>query len=274
MKKVILVICLLCIMGIIASCGSKMTQGVSNGLMEGASPSTSALAIYYYNGENVFCSYIFESNIEQDILYELDAVRAVEVDDWSLEDITLPIYGLRIGATDGLDIFAAWCNGYWISQTGNVYRFDFDFAKLEKKYSWSHEQELSSFSVFPCAYFLTQDERGWNSTLLVPTEELKAPDGITMTLEAWDIDTVKVSIKNDSSTDWMYGELYSLHVSLNSVWYDIPPTPGGWAFISIGLTIGGGQTQNKTYHLDMYGELPAGTYRLVAFGLSVEKIIP
>ena len=251
------------------SCGKTL----SNGLMEGASPNTSALALYYYDGEKVSCSYIYDSNITKNILNELDAVKATEVENWSLEDITQPIYGLWIAAADGSGIFAAWSNGYWISQDGTVYRFDFNFADLEKKYTWSDKQDFFSFADFPCARFLTQDESGWNAKLLTPAAELEPPDGVTMTVESWDKDTVKVNIENHRGTDWMYGEHYSLQLLLDGVWYEIPAMPEHWGFNDIGLAVQAGESQNKIYHLTMYGELPAGTYRIVVYGLSVESII-
>ena len=248
------------------SCGKTL----SNGLMEGASPNTSVLALYYYNGENVSCSYIYDSNTTKNILNELDAVKATEVKNWSLKDITQPIYGLWITATDGSGIFVAWSNGYWIDQVGTVYSFDFSFADLEKKYPWSDKREFLSFVDFPCARFLTQDERGWNGMLLTPAAELEPPDGVTMTLESWDKDTVKVNIANHRGTDWMYGEHYSLQLLLDGVWYEIPTTPGNWVFNDIGLVVQADERQSKIYHLTIYGELPAGTYRIVAYGLSVE----
>ncbi len=251
------------------SCGRTM----SNGLMEGASPNTSALALYHYNGERASCSYIYDSNTTKSILNELDSVKATEVENWSLNDITQPIYGLWITATDGSGIFTAWSNGYWISQVGKVYRFDFSFADLEKKYPWSDKQEFFPFADFPCARFLTQDESGWNSMLLTPAAELEPPDGVTMTLESWDQDTVKVNITNNRGTDWMYGEHYSLQLLLDGVWYEIPAMPGHWGFNDIGLIVQAGEKKNKTYHLTMYGELPSGTYRIAAYGLSVEGVI-
>ena len=253
----------------ITSCG----KPTSNGLMEGASPDTSALAVYYYNGEKVSCYYIYDSDITKNILNELDAVKATEVENWSLKNITQPIYGLWITATDGSDIYAAWSNGYWISRTGTVYRFDFSFEDLEKKYLLSDKQEFLSFTHFPCARFLTQDESGWNSMLLTPAEELEPPDGVVMTLESWDQDTVKVNIANNKDSEWMYGEHYNLQLLLDGVWYEVPPMPGQWAFNDIGLIVRADERQNKTYDLTMYGELLPGTYRIVAYGLSVESII-
>ena len=62
--------------------------------------------------------------------------------------------------------------------------------------------------------------------LLTPAAELEPPDGVTMTLESWDKDTVKVNIENHRGTDWMYGEHYSLQLLLDGVWYEIPTMPG------------------------------------------------
>ena len=76
--------------------------------------------------------------------------------------------------------------------------------------------------------------------MLTPAADLETPDGVTMTLEPWDDETV---------------------------------SPGNWGFNDIGLIAQDGEEQNKTYNLTMYGELPAGTYRLVAYGLTVETTI-
>jgi len=245
----------------------------SNGLMQNASPSTSALGFYVYDGEKVSQSFAFDSHITRNILDKLDAVRAVEAKDWSLADITLPIYGLEIGAKDGWSIFVAWSNGTWITQTGAAYRFDFDFAKLEQDYPWSDKREFSFFSVLPCARLLAQDESGWSSALLTPVSEPNPPDGVSMTLVSWDKDEVTVTIANDSGAEWSYGEHYVLQVLLSGVWYDVPAVPGNWAFNDIAYIILDGGRQDKTYHLGMYGDLPAGTYRLVSSELSVSAAV-
>ena len=254
----------------VTACG----RPVSNGLMEGASPSTSALTLYHYDGEAVSFSYIYDAPAIQSLLDELDAVKATKAEKWSLEDISPPIYGFNINATDGWGIFAAWSNGYWIKQDGTAYKFNFDFAELEKKYPSSGKQNFPSFSIFPCAYFLTQDESGWNDALLTPAKEKFPSTGVTMTLESWGKTTVTVNITNNGAEDWMYGEYFGLEVSLNGVWYEFPATPGNWGFNDIGFILKSGETQNKTYNLTMYGEFPPGTYRLVAFDLSAEATLP
>jgi len=248
-------------------------EKISNGLMANASPDTSALELYCYDGENIYSSYSYDRDMTQSILDELDSVKAKEAENWSLDDIALPIYGFWIGSTDGSPIFAAWSNGYWITKDGKAYSFDYDFEKLEKEYPWTDKREASSFAIFPCAYYLSKDENGWRDTLLSPADELKAPQGITMTLEAWKRDAVAVNIANNRTTQWMYGEFFDLQVLLDGIWYEIPTVPENWAFLAIGINIKGGEEQRKMYNISMYGQLPAGTYRLAAYGLSVEHTI-
>ena len=86
--------------GVLVLCMAACEGTTSNGLMQDASPSTSALALYTYNGEKVSRMFIFDSDTTQNILDELDAARATEAERWSLDDITLPVYGLEVGSTD------------------------------------------------------------------------------------------------------------------------------------------------------------------------------
>lgn len=244
-----------------------------NGLMKDATPNTSALTYYIYDGEFVRRSLTFDTNTKQSILDKLDRAKAIEAENWSLEDITLPIYGLEIGSADGTNIFAAWSNGYWISQDGTVYSLDFDFAGLEQNYIWPNEDKFHSFAVFPCARFLTQDENGWNRTLLTPAIDLSPPEGIILTLEAQNNDGVTINILNESGAEWSYGDTFGLQVLLEGVWYDIPTIPGNWGFSAISYVIQDGEEQSKTYNLTMYGKLPLGNYRLVTKDLSVEFMI-
>jgi hypothetical protein len=250
----------------LASCG----KAQSNGLMKGASPETSALTLYRYDGNNNYCAYLYDSGDVRKVLDELDANKAVKAENWSLGDITMPVYGFWIGSVDGPGIFVAWSNGYWIAQDETAYSFDFDFGKLEQNYAWTDKMGFTDFAMFPCARVLTQDENGWDSTLLKPAPELNAPAGIAMALESWDKDVISVNFSNNSGAEWTYGEYFNLQVQLDGKWYEIPAAPGNWGFNDIAHVIRDGEEQKKEYHLAMYGALPTGTYRFVAYGLSVE----
>ena len=250
---------------------SSCSRTISNGLMEGATPETSALEFFQFDGNTVFSAFLFDEFLIEQLLEELDTVTATRSPDWTLDDITLPIYGFWIGDVTGQGIAVAWSNGYWITQEGYAYSFDFDFEILQS-YPWEHERDFSSFTAFPNARILTKNENGWNQTLLTPVniENFDTPmTDITMTLVDWNSEQVTVTIANESNDEWMYGEHFSLHVFLDNEWFDVPPLPN-FAFSDIGLIVPASGEVSHVYALDMFGNLPRGFYRLVAYGLYVE----
>jgi len=242
--------------------------------MEGASPDTSALALFHFDGETVTREFIFESDITQQILDELDSVRITERTDWSLDDVTLPMFGLSIGAYDGTMIDAVWSNGYWITHDGRAYLFDFDFDRLQQNYNWRSRDSFPSFIHFPNARLFAQHDNEWDSRFLTPAPSIIPPEGITITLNSWDSDTVSVDITNHNDIEWMYGQHYELHVLLDGIWYGVPTDHGSWGFTDEGLIVQAGQSIEHIYHLQMFGDLHSGTYRLVAYGLYVEYTLP
>jgi len=129
-------------------------QTAQNDLMKSVSLTTSALELYHYNGEITCSSISFDINNNQNILAELNAVIAREVKDWSPNDITLPIYGLKTAAADGSSVFVAWSNNFWIAQDGTVYVFDFDFNRIKENYTWSKTNDIPGFSLFHANAFL------------------------------------------------------------------------------------------------------------------------
>ena len=292
--RVRFVIFILMFVLVLSSCG----RTASNGLMDDASPETSALEFFYFDGDTVRSSFLFERSLVEEVLEKLDSVPASRARDWSLEDVTLPLYGFQIGDVSGWGLYVAWSNGYWITREGHAYTFDFDFETLNV-YPWEHSRTFPSFSGFPNARLLTKDENGWNSTLLSPADSflessvfsdvdsLPPPIGgdseelvdgrinptgiayIEMTLVDWNREYVTVVISNEGDEEWMYGLGFSLHVLLDNQWFDVPPLPG-WAFASIGLIVPANGEEEHVYHLDMFGDLPDGRYRLVAYGLYVE----
>ena len=273
-KKMWLVAMVVLACSVFLFCVSSCATPVSNKLMSNASPGTSALTLYRFDGKTTQWKTIYNGKTITSVLNELDSVSAKQSENWSLQDIELPVYGLWIGANDGFSIYVAWSNGYWISQDGTVYSFDYDFEKLEKDFPWTDEEEYNSFTLFPNARILSQDENGWNKRMLTPAEELRKPEGISLTLEAWGENTVDVQWINTGANEWMFGEPFSLQVLLEGEWYEIPTISGDWAFTAIGIILKSEEVLSKTYNLMSYGDLPSGTYRLVTEGLAVEAVIP
>ena len=247
----------------LAGCG-----GSRNTLLEGASPDTSALTLYVYDGETVTWQYLFDSQAVQKLLDQLAEVQATATEDFLPTQAAAPIYALEIGGEDGLPRVGAWSDGHWITADGAVYTFDFDFPALLTAYSWEAGDQHSDFSVMPCARTMTCGDSGWNTALLTPAEDLQPPEGISMTLADQADGTLTVTLENTTDTEWAYGEAFSVQALLDGTWYSIPMLPDNWGFNSIGILLAPGERSEKTYDLSFYGTLPAGTYRLVVEGLS------
>lgn len=258
-----------CLALLLCACGSR----AKNGLFSAAAPETSAMMLYVCeDGENVRRMALFENGSERQILDRLSEVKAEPAQGWTPGDVTMPVYAVEIGRNDGEAgwLGAAWSNGYLIMPDGTAYEFDFDFAAVEKRYAWIAEDGEYRLDALPCSRALAQDGNGWINRLLSPARELCPPEGISLAkAPAEDAGSVSVVFENGLDTQWCFGEYFHLEVQLDGRWYVVPPETE-LAFNDIGYILPAGGTQEKTYSLAPYGELPDGLYRLVAEGMSVE----
>ena len=164
----------------------------------------------------------------------------------------------------------AWSNGYLYNRDGEVYEFDFDFDDLLKDYDFEEKWSRSDGMALPCMRYLVQDENGWNADLMNPAAEPEAPDGITVEID-YTGETIEAAFRNDGTEPWGFGTYWSLQVNLDGVWYEVPTSPvSNWGFPDIGYELAAGGTWEETYHMEMYGDLPAGQYRFYAFGVTDE----
>ena len=241
-----------------------------NELMRYASP-MSTFIFFVFDGETTLRR---ESRRDIDnmlsVIEELSSVPAARVTGWTISDITLPIFGFRLGTWRGESIRAAWSNGFLITRSGDVYRFDFDFEEFNERQRWSmfRDSEFAGMGM-PNQRQLALDDEGWHTRFLAPAVELAdPPEGIEMALVSNTNYGVTVAITNHNEDYWFYGLDYGVHMLLDGVWYNIPMVD--YKFIQdIGLILGAGQTDVRTYSLHMYGELLPGTFRLVVFGMYV-----
>jgi len=242
------------------------TPTAPNNLMGNASAAHSAFMFSVHDGETVTGKVAFQG--VQHILGELSNTPAARVTGWTLDDITLPIYGIEMGTSCGRGIRAAWSNGFWVTQTGDVYRFDFDFEDFIQRQTWELPSSNRYFAWFPNAIFLTRDENAWRDTLLTPAASLSPPESIEMTFVSNTNEDITFTLTNNNNIQWVSGMQYRIDVLLDGIWYPIPPAEN-WMVIGIGLVLEAGETRTETYNWGMYGELPSGTYRLVKFDMYV-----
>ncbi len=243
-----------------------------NTLLEGASPESSALALYKYENGTVTSFWLYDTETEEQLLAALAEVDAKE-NDWTLTDLEKSVYGLGIGAGEGF-LTAAWSDGHWITSDGTVYDFDFDFAALETAYPWDDVESYAAEGLpvgFPALRAMSLTENGWNAAILAPSEALTPSEGITMELVSRTDTEITVEYGNRSGQEAGLGKYFAMQVQLDGVWYAIPPERE-LMFEDIAYVFPADGTFEMTYDISPYGTLPAGTYRLVSedMGLAVE----
>ena len=243
-----------------------------NTLFDTASPETSLMAFYVYDGSEMTCYWLSDDSLEWEIISKMKNTSAVPAE-VTTDDVEFPAYGFELGSTDGWGLYMTWSNGYLYNRDGEVYEFDFDFDDLLNDYPFEEKWSRSDGMALPCMRYLVQDENGWNADLMNPAAEPEAPDGISVDID-YTGETIAATFRNDGTEEWNFGTYWSLQVNLDGVWYEVPASPvSNWAFPDIGYVLGAGETWDETYHMEMYGDLPAGQYRFYAFGVTDEFTI-
>ena len=254
---------------LLTACGA----GEPNTLFDTASPETSLMAFYVYDGAEMTCYWLSDDALEWEIINKMKNTSALPAE-VTTDDVKFPAYGFELGSTDGWGLNMAWSNGYLYNRDGEVYDFDFDFEKILEKYDFEERWTRSDGLWIPCLRYLVQDENGWNAELMNPLiEEPVPPEGISVEID-YTGDTIEAVFRNDGTEDWNFGTYWSLQVKLGGQWYEVPASPvSNWGFPDVGYGLTPGGTWEETYHMDMYGDLPAGQYRLTAFGVTDEFTI-
>ena len=107
----------------------------------------------------------------------------------------------------------------------------------------------------------------WDVIRLGVAEYPAPPEGVYLTLARVKENAVVAVVHNDTEESWEYGYGHTLQVKLADKWYVVPQMQGNDRnYVLIGLSasfLDPGQTAEQTYGLGDWGELPAGTYRLV-----------
>ena len=260
MKKLL---CVLLLLLLLTGCGSTVD------LMPGASPETSALGLYVYDGTTITRQHLFETEaVRAEVLKDFRNAKAApaEVD---MTALTPPFYGLEIGGEDGFPVYGLWSGGYFFMGDGSVYEFDYDFEALRQQYDFGEPDEFKSLAVMPCASHVAKSQNGWNKAFLNAASPVETPEHVTVELVEQNAEAITVEITNEGTEDWDYGYAYAVQVLLDGAWYDLPAEQE-MSFIEILLMIPQGISTTETYALKPYGELPVGIYRVVSNGLTIE----
>ncbi len=198
-----------------------------------------------------------------------------------------PAYVLSAFTKDGSDFSVLYSGGYLVKDDGSVYEFDFDFASVPEKYSFTEDSTINSAAT-GFESILARDGDKFDASRLVSHEDYistngsnypDTPDGVTASFVSLGGNdgkpAVTVEISNGTASEFSFGKYYILEVSIDGKWYVLPSLPDRPVMVEdIGIGLAAGKSMEMTYSLWNWGDLPAGTYRVtISDNLSAEFTI-
>lgn len=260
-------LCLLFALLLLTGCGRTVD------LMPKASPSTSVLSLYVYDGETITRQHLFETDtVRAEAMEDFRKAKAKPAD-VDLTTLQPPYYGLEMGGTDGWTVYGLWADGYFIRGNGKVYEFDYDFEKFRREYDFEEPDEFRVLTVLPCMNYLAKTKNGWNTAVLTLSDFKPVEQPVNAVLIEQTKTHLTIELTNNGAEEWCYGHAFWLETEIDGKWYRIPAEQDV-AFTEEGLLVAAGDTAEECCWIEPYGDLPAGTYRLVFYqNLSVEFTI-
>ena len=239
-------------------------------ILAGASPDTSALQMYYFDGETVVVRTLYDSGTEKEVIKKINVIPLLAAEEDALSQMEPPFYGFWISGQDGFDISVAASGGVWLKNDGAVYYGDTDLSVLWEQMEGKDEDTWNVLN-FPNAGRLS----AYHTIFLLKADEQTAesPEGLTMTVEDIGTSGITVRIANNSREEFSYGEYFSLQKQIDGQWYTIPVRADNVGFQDIAHILPDGESASETYNLDLYGTLEPGIYRLVVETLFAEFLV-
>ena len=239
-------------------------------ILAGASPDTSALQMYYFDGETVVVRTLYDSDTEKEVIKKINGIPLQAAEEDALSQMEPPFYGFWISGQDGFDISVAASGGVWLKNDGAVYYGDTDLSGLWEQMEGKDEDTWNALN-FPNAGRLS----AYHTIFLLKADEQTAevPEGLTLTVEDIGTSEITVRITNNSGEEFSYGEYFSIQKQIDGQWYTVPVRADNVGFQDIAHILPNGESASETYNLNIYGTLEPGTYRLVVETLSAEFLV-
>ena len=239
-------------------------------ILAGASPDTSALQMYYFDGEAVVVRTLYDSGAEKEVIKKINSIPLQAAEEDALSQMEPPFYGFWVSSQDGFDISVVASGGVWLKNDGAVYYGDTDLSGLWEQMEGKDEDTWNALN-FPNAGRLS----AYHTIFLLKADEQTAevPEGLTLTVEDIGTSEITVRITNNSGEEFSYGEYFSIQKQIDGQWYTVPVRADNVGFQDIAHILPNGESASETYNLNIYGTLEPGTYRLVVETLSAEFLV-
>ncbi|MCD7945805.1 MAG: hypothetical protein LUF81_04280 [Clostridiales bacterium] len=246
------------------------TEDASAHLLDDANTTSSAVTLYYFDGETVTSRTCYTTATEDELLEVLNVSVAL-VEDGDLSAWEAPCYGLWTCDGEGYDLTLAYYDGLWLDRDGNVWSGEADFAACWEALEGEDEDGTLSVLNFPNAGYLAPVNSLFLAASTVADESGISTMPLEMTMTVVDLTdgVVTVLIDNQSGYEMEYGEYFSLEMEQDGEWYVLPPQ-GTLEFNSIAYILQDMEQAEETCDLTAYGDLEAGHYRIVKDDMTAE----
>ena len=239
-------------------------------LLKEASPESSAMSFYYFDGENTTTKLLFDEAKEKNIIDEINNLKTTRCDSGRINDMTVPCYGLTISDKDGYEIWLTYSNGLWLLKDGTLFEAKYDFEKTYDEISTEHEYTQNGGINMPNAAILGKyDLRYYSESETMGPER----DGVSLSVKSVKDNIVTVTIQNNTEAEFCYGTYFSLQKEIDGVWYTLPIALSNYGFTDIACILSPGNSTEETCDLTMYGELSDGHYRIEKEKMAAEFFI-
>ena len=275
MKRLFCLLPLFALLILLSACGS-------NELFKNAAPENAVMLLTVSDKSGTRQYQLSYDSAEREILDKLSSVSAKPIE-WTPDELEYPVYSLETGSKDRTWFNVGWNGGVLLTSDGSAYSFDFEFDKLIDGYNWS-EKEQYDFPTSSCQRLLCERDGKWYVENMIKPEKISylrtySPvDGVSLEITEItpkdDSYTISAVIRNNSGEEFFFGKYYRLEVKLDGEWYYAPTLPDRPLFVeNIGLVLDDGGSMDMSYSLWNWGKLPAGSYRLVVYGMTAEFTI-
>lgn len=119
------------------------------------------------------------------------------------------------------------------------------------------------FILVGCSEGSEDKEAEWEET---PYDTVNDVEGVILAYKEGtaSVTDVTVIFENGTDKEYMYGEEFFIEKKVDDTWHQVPVALIDYGFIGIGYPLSPSSEAEKVYDWEVvYGELPAGTYRIV-----------
>ena len=247
--------------------------GIQVKLLEHASPITSCIELYRFDGEKTIQRIVFDKEWEQKVIDEVNNLKLKSVGKDELLKWNEPCYGISINASGYGDIWLTYSDGLWLTNDSSLYRGEFDLEKCFDEAAGlegTMENSFDSGILMPNAAILSKYDLKYCHK--ASNEVYSEKDGVSLRMVSLDGNEATLEYRNDSGIEFTYGEAFTLQ-KLYDEWYEIPTAINAFFNLPLYWVNPGDERQTKC-NLFMYGELEDGHYRIVKDNLCAEFDIP